>query len=71
MGTCFKNYALFPTRTVKDNICAGYRGEEGQREEKARDFMKRYQLEGLEKPLSITTFRWTAAESCSGKNDDR
>lgn len=34
--------------TVKDNILCGYRGEEGQREEKARDFMKRYQLEGLE-----------------------
>lgn len=34
--------------TVKDNILCGYRGEKGQREEKARDFMKRYQLEGLE-----------------------
>ncbi len=32
--------------TVKDNVLCGYRGEKGQREEKARDFMKRYQLEG-------------------------
>jgi len=39
---------LFPTMTVKDNILCGYRGEKEQREEKARDFMKRYQLEGLE-----------------------
>ena len=48
IGYLFQNYALFPTMTVKDNILCGYRGEKGQREEKARDFMKRYQLEGLE-----------------------
>ena len=48
IGYLFLNYALFPTMTVKDNILCGYRGEKGQREEKARDFMKRYQLEGLE-----------------------
>ena len=48
IGYLFQNYALFPTMTVKDNILCGYRGEKGQREEKARDFMKRYQLEELE-----------------------
>ena len=48
IGYLFQNYALFPTMTVKDNILCGYRGEKGQREEKARDFMKRYQLEVLE-----------------------
>ena len=48
IGYLFQQYALFPTMTVKDNILCGYRGEKGQREEKARDFMKRYQLEGLE-----------------------
>ena len=48
IGYLFQNYSLFPTMTVKDNILCGYRGEKGQREEKARDFMKRYQLEGLE-----------------------
>ena len=48
IGYLFQNYALFPTMTVKDNVLCGYRGEKGQREEKARDFMKRYQLEGLE-----------------------
>ena len=48
IGYLFQQYALFPTMTVKDNILCGYRGEKGQREEKARDFMKRYQLEVLE-----------------------
>ena len=37
IGYLFQNYALFPTMTVKDNILCGYRGEKGQREEKARD----------------------------------
>ena len=58
IGYLFQNYALFPTMTVKDNILCGYRGE-------------KISVGGTGKPLSITTFRWTAAESCSGKNDDR
>ena len=48
IGYLFQNYALFPTMTVKDNILCGYRGAKEQKEEKARDFIKRYQLEGLE-----------------------
>lgn len=48
IGYLFQNYALFPTMTVKANILCGYRGAKEQREEKARDFIKRYQLEGLE-----------------------
>lgn len=48
IGYLFQNYALFPTMTVKDNILCGYRGEKEQKEEKVRDFIKRYQLEGLE-----------------------
>ena len=56
IGYLFQNYALFPTMTVKDNILCGY---------------EKISVGGTGKPLSITTFRWTAAESCSGKNDDR
>ena len=48
IGYLFQNYALFPTMTVKDNIFCGYRGEKSQKEEKVRDYLKRYQLDGLE-----------------------
>ena len=48
IGYLFQNYALFPTMTVKENIFCGYRGEKAQREEKTRDYIKRYRLEGLE-----------------------
>ena len=48
IGYLFQNYALFPTMTVKDNILCGYRGEKSQKEEKVRDYIKRYQLDGLE-----------------------
>ena len=49
IGYLFQNYALFPTMTVKENILCGYRGEKNLRETKVTDFMKRYQLDGLEK----------------------
>lgn len=49
VGYLFQNYALFPTMTVRDNILCGFRGEKKDREEKLQDFVKRYQLEGLEK----------------------
>lgn len=48
VGYLFQNYALFPAMTVKDNISCGFRADKSGREEKVRDFMKRYQLEGLE-----------------------
>ncbi|MBU5481087.1 sulfate/molybdate ABC transporter ATP-binding protein [Blautia sp. MSJ-19] len=48
IGYLFQNYALFPTMTVKDNILCGYRGAKEQREEKVCDFIRRYQLDGLE-----------------------
>ena len=41
IGYLFQNYALFPTMTVKDNILCGYRGEKGQREEKATRFYEK------------------------------
>ena len=43
VNTVFQNYALFPTMTVKDNILCGYRGEKSQKEEKVRDYLKRYE----------------------------
>ena len=43
VGYLFQNYALFPTMTVKDNILCGYRGEKSQKEEKVRDYLKRYE----------------------------
>ena len=48
IGYLFQNYALFPTMTVKDNILCGYRGEKSQKEEKVRDYLKRYQLDWLD-----------------------
>ena len=33
---------------VKNNILCGYRGAKEQKEEKVRDYLKRYQLDGLE-----------------------
>lgn len=49
VGYLFQNYALFPTMSVWDNICCGFRGEKRFLQEKVRDYIRRYQLEGLEK----------------------
>lgn len=49
VGYLFQNYALFPTMTVYENISCGFRGEKKLRDEKVRDFISRYHLEGLEK----------------------
>ena len=49
VGYLFQNYALFPAMTVRDNILCGFRGDKKDREEKLQDFVRRYQLEGLEK----------------------
>lgn len=56
IGYLFQNYALFPTMTVEENIGCGFRGRRdsvcGGREERAvkvGDFIRRYQLQGLEK----------------------
>lgn len=49
IGYLFQNYALFPTMTVEENIGCGFRGNKEKRQEKTRDFVLRYRLEGLEK----------------------
>lgn len=48
IGYLFQNYALFPTMTVKENIRCGFRGGRKASEELIADYLKRYQLEGLE-----------------------
>ena len=48
IGYLFQNYALFPTMTVKENIRCGFRGGRKVSEGLIADYLKRYQLEGLE-----------------------
>ena len=69
VGYLFQNYALFPTMTVKDNILCGYRGEKSQKEEKVRDYLKRYQLDGLENRYPAQLSGAAASSTCP--NDDR
>lgn len=49
VGYLFQNYALFPTMTVWENICCGFRGEKKNRDQAVEDFIRRYHLKGLEK----------------------
>ena len=69
IGYLFQNYALFPTMTVKDNIFCGYRGE-GTKRRKSQRFYEKISVGGTGKPLSGTAFRWAAAASGTGPNDD-
>lgn len=48
IGYLFQNYALFPAMTVKENILCGFRGDKNCRKMKLKDFLQRYQLEGME-----------------------
>lgn len=49
IGYLFQNYALFPAMTVEENLVCGYRGNRRAALEKTAEFIKRYQLVGLEK----------------------
>lgn len=49
VGYLFQNYALFPTMTVEQNIMAGVRGTRQERESRAQEMVRAFQLEGLEK----------------------
>jgi molybdate transport system ATP-binding protein len=48
VGYLFQNYALFPRMTVLENIAAGLRGPKTETRRKARDFIGRFELAGLE-----------------------
>lgn len=49
IGYLFQNYALFPSMTVQENIGCGFRGSRQELESRVKDYLRRYQLEGLEK----------------------
>ena len=51
VGYLFQNYALFPTMSVEKNIAAGLRGSREEKEEKVRQMVEKFRLEGLEKRL--------------------
>jgi molybdate transport system ATP-binding protein len=48
VGYLFQNYALFPRMTVLGNITAGLPGNKNERAGKARLWLNRFSLEGLE-----------------------
>ena len=49
VGYLFQNYALFPTMTVEQNIMAGVRGTRQERQARAKEMVRTFQMEGLEK----------------------
>jgi molybdate transport system ATP-binding protein len=49
VGYLFQNYALFPTMTVEQNIMAGVRSSKEERQKRAQEMVRAFQLEGLEK----------------------
>ncbi len=49
VGYLFQNYALFPTMTVEQNIMAGVQGTKQEKQARAQEMAKAFQLEGLEK----------------------
>ena len=51
VGYLFQNYALFPTMTVEKNIAAGLTGSRKEKEERVREMIKKFRLEGLERQL--------------------
>lgn len=51
VGYLFQNYALFPTMSVEKNIGIGVRGSRAVRNERVREMIRRFHLEGLEDRL--------------------
>lgn len=51
VGYLFQNYALFPTMSVKSNIAAGLKGTKYEKNRRAAEMLKKFQLEGLEDRL--------------------
>ena len=51
IGYLFQNYALFPAMTVAKNVGAGLKGSRRQKEERVREMLHTFQLEGLEERL--------------------
>ena len=51
IGYLFQNYALFPTMTVEKNVAAGLKGTKQENQNRVREMVQRFRLEGLEKRL--------------------
>ncbi len=51
VGYLFQNYALFPAMTVEKNIAAGLKGSRQDNENRVREMIRKFRLEGLEKRL--------------------
>ena len=51
IGYLFQNYALFPTMTVEKNIAAGLKGRKQENQNRVRDMVRKFRLEGLENRL--------------------
>jgi len=48
VGYLFQNYALFPRMTVIENICAPFTGRRAEVRERAKRWIERFELAGLE-----------------------
>lgn len=51
IGYLFQQYALFPTMTVEENIAAGLKGTRREKQERVRQMIRKFQLQGQEKKL--------------------
>ena len=51
IGYLFQNYALFPTMTVAKNIAAGLKGNRKENEQRVREMVRKFRLDGLEDQL--------------------
>lgn len=51
VGCLFQNYALFPTMNVEQNLACVLAGKKAEKEQKVREQIVRYRLQGLEKHL--------------------
>ena len=54
--------------TVAQNVGAGLSGDKKKKQEQVEKMIRHFRLEGLEKKTSERTFRWSAAESCTGED---
>ncbi len=51
VGYMFQNYALFPTMSVRENICCGIRGGREEKADKYKKYIEQFDLKGLEDRL--------------------
>lgn len=49
VGYLFQNYALFPTMTVEQNLAVAMKGKKKEKEQKIKEQIRRFRLEGLER----------------------